>query len=104
MKWEYKVAYVEGFRRVSVEGEEHFPEEHERHTGFGRRFLNSMGSEGWELVDVQVTMPNAGYYVFKRPLADGAEPDMSVVKRAAGDTPAGGTPAGDGATAEATSL
>jgi hypothetical protein len=81
-RWEYKVAYVEGWRRVSVEGEESMPEAHERHSAFGRRFLNTMGADGWELVDIQITMPNCAYYVLKRELKDGAEPDLSVVTRA----------------------
>ena len=41
------------------------------------------GAEGWELTGIQHTMPSQSYYVFKRPLADGAEPDLSVVKREA---------------------
>jgi hypothetical protein len=77
-RWEYKVAYVEGWRRVSVEGDEIYPERGERQSGFSRRFLNMMGVDNWELVDIQMTMPHCAYYVFKRPLADGAEPDLSV--------------------------
>jgi hypothetical protein len=82
-RWEYKVAYVEGWRRVSVEGDETYPETHERNSAFGRRFLNMMGADGWELVDIQLTMPNCGYYIFRRALAEGAEPDLSVVRREA---------------------
>lgn len=77
-RWEYKVVFVEGWQRVSVEGSEMRPEQHERHSGFGRRFLNQMGTEGWELTGVQPTMPGRAYYVFKRPLAANAQPDMSV--------------------------
>jgi hypothetical protein len=81
-KWEYKVVYVDRWRRTSVEGQETHPEEHERTSGFGRRFLNGMGAEGWELVGIQHTMPGQAYYIFKRPLADGAEPDLSVTRSA----------------------
>lgn len=87
-KWEYKVAYVDNWDRTSVEGSEHHPEEGERKSAFGRRFLNTMGAGGWELVGIQHTMPGRSYYIFKRPLADGAEPDMSVVKREAETAPA----------------
>lgn len=80
-KWDYKMVYVEGWRRVSVEGDETYPEDHERQSGFGRRFLNSMGADGWELVGIQHTMPGCAYYVFKRPLATGEEPDLSVSRR-----------------------
>jgi hypothetical protein len=79
-RWEYKVAYIEGWRRISVEGAETYPEAHERHSAFGRRFLNTMGADGWELANVHLTMPNCAYYIFRRPLADGAEPDLSVVQ------------------------
>jgi hypothetical protein len=90
-RWEYKIAYIEGWRRVSIEGEETYPETHERHSAFGRRFLNMMGADGWELVNIQLTMPNCGYYIFRRVLAEGAEPDLSVVRREA--TPQAGTDA-----------
>ena len=82
-RWEYKVAYVEGWHRTSIEGNEMRPEEHERDSAFGRRFLNGLGADGWELVGIQHVMPGRAYYVFKRPLADGAEPDLSVVRREA---------------------
>ena len=78
--WEYKVAFVEGWRRTSIEGHEQRPEEHERDSAFGRRFLNGLGADGWELVGIQHAMPGRSYYIFKRPLAEGAEPDLSVVK------------------------
>jgi hypothetical protein len=81
VKWEYKVVFVEGWERVSVEGQETHPEEGERNSAFGRRFLNGLGVDGWELTGVQHVMPGRSYFVFKRPLAEGAEPDMSVVKR-----------------------
>lgn len=79
-KWEYKVVFVEGWERVSVEGEETRPEAGERNSAFGRRVLNGFGADGWELGGIQHTMPGRSYLVFKRPLADGAEPDLSVVK------------------------
>lgn len=81
-RWEYKVVFVEGWQRVSVEGVETRPETEERHSAFGRRFLNGMGVDGWELAGVQLTMPGRAYYIFKRPLAAGAEPDMSIVQHA----------------------
>lgn len=80
-KWEYKVAFVENWERVSVEGQETHPEQGERNSAFGRRFLNGLGADGWELAGVQHTMPGRSYFVFKRPLAEGAEPDLSVVRR-----------------------
>lgn len=78
-KWEYKVVYVDRWRRISIEGQETYPEENERSSGFARRFLNGMGADGWELVGIQHTMPGQSYLVFKRAPAEGAEPDLSVV-------------------------
>lgn len=86
-RWEYKVAYVEGWERVSVEGVETRPEAGERNSAFGRRFLNEMGADGWELAGLQHTMPGRSYYIFKRPLAPGTEPDLSVVKRERAEQP-----------------
>jgi hypothetical protein len=80
-KWEYKVVFVEGWERVSIEGQETRPEEGERNSAFGRRVLNTLGADGWELSAVQHSMPGRSYLIFKRELADGAEPDLSVVKR-----------------------
>lgn len=80
-KWDYKVVFVEGWERVSIEGQETRPEEGERNSAFGRRILNQLGAEGWELSGIQHAMPGRSYFVFKRPLAEGAEPDLSVVKR-----------------------
>jgi hypothetical protein len=79
-KWEYKVAYVDRWQRTSVEGQETGPEEHERTSGFARRFLNGLGADGWELVSVQHIQPGQSYLIFKRELAEGAEPDLSVTK------------------------
>jgi len=79
-RWEYKVVYVAGWKRVSVEGQETHPEHGERSSGFARRFLNGLGADGWELSGIQITAPGQAYYTFKRPLADGAEPDLSVVR------------------------
>jgi hypothetical protein len=80
-KWEYKVVFVEGWERISVEGQETRPEEGERHSAFGRRFLNGLGADGWELSGIQHSMPGHSYLIFKRELGEGAEPDLSVVRR-----------------------
>lgn len=79
-RWEYKTVYVAGWQRVSVEGEESYPERGERTSGFARRFLNGLGADGWEFVGIQHSGPGQAYYIFKRPLADGSEPDLSVVR------------------------
>jgi hypothetical protein len=95
-KWEYKVVFVEGWERVSIEGQESRPEEGERNSAFGRRTLNQLGAEGWELAGIQHAMPGRSYFVFKRPLAEGAEPDLSVVKRERRAPESSAPEAGDG--------
>lgn len=79
-RWEYKTVFVDSWRRVSIEGEEAYPEEGERTSGFARRFLNGMGADGWELTGLQHTRHGQAYYIFKRELADGGEPDLSVAR------------------------
>jgi hypothetical protein len=74
-QWAYKVAYVDTRGRISSEGLETLIG-NERRSAFVRRYLNSLGKEGWELVGVQLLTPNSAYYVFKRPAQEGdfAEP------------------------------
>lgn len=104
-KWEYKVVFVEGWERVSVEGQETRPEQGERHSAFGRRVLNGLGAEGWELTGVQHMLPGRSYMLFKRPLAEGAEPDLSVVRRERPATPEGQpAPEGDAGGAQVVSV
>ncbi|NTW04452.1 MAG: hypothetical protein HGA19_24845, partial [Oscillochloris sp.] len=56
-RWDYKVVFVEGWERVSIEGQEFYPEEGERNSAFGRRILNQLGVDGWELTGIQHAMP-----------------------------------------------
>ena len=52
-RFEYKVVYVDFRGRISVEGDETLIQEGERMTAFGRRVLNALGGQGWELVAIQ---------------------------------------------------
>jgi hypothetical protein len=64
-EWEYKVAFVDFHGRISVEGEEaHIGNEHK--TTFVRRYLDTLGSDGWDLVGIQPLSQHSAYYVFKR--------------------------------------
>ncbi len=76
-KYEYKVAYVDFRGRVSVEGEETLIKDGERMTAFGRRYLNALGAEGWELVGIQLQPMGASFHVFKRPLAEGQQAEAA---------------------------
>jgi len=74
-RFEYKVVYADLRGRVSVEGDETLIQEGDRMTAFGRRYLNSLGVQGWELVAIQHQPMGAAFHVFKRPLAAGQEPE-----------------------------
>ena len=74
-RFEYKVVYVDFRGRISVEGDETLIQEGERMTAFGRRVLNNLGDQGWELVAIQHQPMGAAFHIFKRPLAEGQEPE-----------------------------
>jgi hypothetical protein len=70
-QWAYKVAYIDYRGRISSEGLETLIGNNERRSTFARRYLNSLGKEGWELVSVQPLTGNSAYYVFKRTAQEG---------------------------------
>jgi hypothetical protein len=74
-RYEYKVVYVDLRGRVSVEGEETTIKDGERMTAFGRRYLNGLGVQGWELAGIQTQPAGSAFHIFKRPLADGEQPE-----------------------------
>ena len=62
-------------------------------------------ARGWELIGIQHTAPGQAYYIFKRELADGAEPDLSVVRNGiVREQPGGGEQPGSGAGPQVTAL
>jgi hypothetical protein len=63
--WEYRVAYIDYHGRISSEGQETLIA-NERRTAFVRRYMDSLGRNGWELVGIQPQGPHSAYYVFKR--------------------------------------
>ena len=66
--WEYRVAYVDFRGRISSEGVEFIRQPGEHRTAFVRRYLDSLGSEGWEVSAVQpLIRMETSYFVFKRP-------------------------------------
>lgn len=89
-QWEYKVSYVDFRGRISSEGSEFIRQEGEHRTGFVRRYLDTLGAEGWELVAIQplgglgpgfgrghwgpmgmgfppFLRSDTGYFIFRRP-------------------------------------
>ena len=73
--YEYKVVYADFRGRLAVEGDETLIQDGERMTAFGRRYLNNLGTQGWELVGIQHQPMGAAFHIFKRPLAEGQEPE-----------------------------
>ncbi len=73
-QWAYKVAYVDYRGRISCEGLETLRGDDERRSAFARRYLNTLGKDGWELVGIQPLTGNSAYYVFKR---EGQESDFA---------------------------
>ena len=70
-QWAYKVAYIDYRGRISSEGLETLKGDNERRSAFARRYLNTLGQEGWELVGIQPLASNSAYYVFKRAAQEG---------------------------------
>jgi len=69
-QWAYKVAYIDYRGRISSEGLETLIG-NERRSTFARRYLNTLGKDGWELVGIQPLTANSAYYVFKRTAQEG---------------------------------
>ena len=66
--WEYRVAYVDFRGRISSEGVEFIRQPGEHRTAFVRRYLDGLGSEGWEVSAVQPLIRlETSYFVLKRP-------------------------------------
>ena len=70
-QWAYKVAYVDYRGRISCEGLETLRRDNERRSAFARRYMNTLGKDGWELVGIQPLTGNSAYYVFKRTAQEG---------------------------------
>jgi hypothetical protein len=95
-QWAYKVVYIDYRGRISVEGVETLIGANERRSAFARRYMSSLGENGWELVGIQPLTANSAYYVFKRPAQEGDFADVPS-KAAAQETPApeSATPTGE---------
>jgi len=78
-QWAYKVVYLDNRGRISVEGVETLRGGDERRSAFARRYMNSLGKDGWELVGIQPLTGNSAYYIFKRPAQEGDFADEAPV-------------------------
>jgi hypothetical protein len=72
LAFEYRVAYIDYQGRISAEGQETIIA-NERRTAFVRRYLDTLGREGWELVGIQPLSRHEAYYIFKRPASAQAQ-------------------------------
>jgi hypothetical protein len=63
-KWEYRVVYVDPRGRISSEGVEFVRQSGENRTAFMKRYLDTLGSEGWELTGVHPLVRTESSYVF----------------------------------------
>ena len=70
-QWAYKVAYIDYRGRISCEGLETLRGDNERRSAFARRYMNTLGKDGGELVGIQPLTGNSAYYVFKRTAQEG---------------------------------
>jgi hypothetical protein len=50
--WEYRVIYVDFRGRISAEGVEFIRQSGEHRTGFVRRYLETLGKDGWEMTGI----------------------------------------------------
>jgi hypothetical protein len=67
-KWEYRVVYVDPRGRISAEGVEFVRQSGENRTAFMKRYLDTLGEEGWDLAGIHpLIRMESSYMVLKRP-------------------------------------
>ena len=72
-KWEYRVVYVDPRGRISSEGVEFVRQSAENRTAFVKRYLDTLGEEGWELTGIHpLIRTESSYVILKRPKATAA--------------------------------
>jgi hypothetical protein len=66
-KWEYRVVYVDPRGRISSEGVEFVRQSAENRSAFVRRYLDTLGEDGWELTGIHpLVRSESSYMIFKR--------------------------------------
>lgn len=72
-KWEYRVVYVDPRGRISCEGVEFVRQSAENRTAFVKRYLDTLGEDGWEVTALHpLVRMEASYVILKRPKAEAA--------------------------------
>jgi hypothetical protein len=65
--WEYRVVYVDPRGRISSEGVEFVRQSGENRTAFMKRYLDTLGDEGWELSGLHpLIRTESSYVILKR--------------------------------------
>ncbi len=76
--WEYKVCYVDFRGRISAEGVEFIRQSGEHRTGFVKKYLETLGQEGWEMTGIlPLGRPESSYFILKRPAEAAAKEKVS---------------------------
>lgn len=88
-QWAYKVVYIDYRGRISSEGLETLIT-NERRSTFARRYMNTLGKDGWELVGIQPLTANSAYYTFKRPAQEGDYADEAPAAASSSESAPGG--------------
>jgi hypothetical protein len=91
-QWAYKVVYVDHRGHISSEGLQTLKADNERDSAFIRRYMNTLGRDGWELVTNQPLTSNSAYYVFKRPAQEGDYAEEAPAAESGTSAPASGGP------------
>jgi hypothetical protein len=66
-KWEYRVVYVDPRGRISSEGVEFVRQSGENRTPFMKRYLDTLGEDGWELSGLHpLIRTESSYVILKR--------------------------------------
>jgi hypothetical protein len=63
-QWEYRVVYVDPRGRISSEGVEFVRQSGENRTAFMKRYLDTLGNEGWEVTGIHPLVRTESSYVF----------------------------------------
>src|SRR5260370_9084768 len=89
-QWAYKVVYIDFRGRISSEGLETLIT-NERRSTFARRYMSSLGRDGWDLTGIQPLTANSAYYTFNRPAQEGDYADVCATTSTRSETaPSGG--------------
>lgn len=71
-KWQYRVVYVDPRGRISSEGVEFVRQSGENRTAFMKRYLDTLGADGWEVAGIHPLIRTESSYVILKRRAEAA--------------------------------